>query len=162
MRGFAFMARRRGPNGRREARAMFGETPASDPPALTSDPHARVGFTSLFVAGSDGLKLHVRCYGAPVEGRAPVVCLPGFARSGADYHCVALALAHDATAPRRVLVLDYRGHGRSDFERDAGRYGLESDFADLSAVLTALEIPCAVFAGTCHGGLLTMMLAGRS
>jgi len=58
-----------------------------------------------------------------------------------------------------VLALDYRGHGQSEYDRNPDNYALPVDFADLSAVLTALEIAPAVFVGTSHGGLLAMMLA---
>jgi pimeloyl-ACP methyl ester carboxylesterase len=159
MRRFTIIARRHGPNAQRGRHAADCARPATDAAAPKRESSSRIGFTNLFVAGSDGLGLHVGCYGAPVAGRAPVVCLPGFARTGADYDCVALALAHNPIAPRQVLVLDYRGHGRSDYDRDPGHYGLDTDFADLSSVLTALEIPRAVFIGTCHGGLLILLLA---
>jgi pimeloyl-ACP methyl ester carboxylesterase len=67
-------------------------------------------------------------------------------------HPLAEALAADPAKPRLVLALDYRGHGRSE-------YVLPLALADLSAVLTALEVAPAIFLGTSYGGLLAMMLA---
>jgi pimeloyl-ACP methyl ester carboxylesterase len=89
----------------------------------------------------------------------PVVCLADFARTAADFHPLALALADDPVIPRAVLAIDYRGHGRSDYDRDPANYRLPVDLVDVSAVLTALEVVPAIFVGTSHGGLLTMMLA---
>ena len=59
----------------------------------------QTGFTSIFVTAPDGLRLHVRSYGAPGERTLPIVCLPGLTRNGADFHDLALALA---LAPRLV------------------------------------------------------------
>jgi pimeloyl-ACP methyl ester carboxylesterase len=126
------------------------------PPA---DSRAEEGFTSLFVTASDDLLLHVRIYGSRTMSALPVVCLPGLARTGADFHGLATALAADPAAPRWVVTLDYRGHGQSEYDSDPRNYGLRRDLADLLAVLTALNIAPAVFVGTSHGGVLALMLA---
>jgi pimeloyl-ACP methyl ester carboxylesterase len=39
-----------------------------------------------------------------------------------------------------VLVLDYRGHGQSKYDRNPRNYTLTVALADLSAVLTALKM----------------------
>ncbi len=116
-------------------------------------------FASAFVTAQDGLRLHVRRYGSPVASALPVVCLPGLARTAADFHPLAAALAADPAKPRLVLALDYRGHGQSEYDRNADNYTLPVALADLSAVLIALEITPAIFLGTSYGGLLAMMLA---
>src|SRR5215217_3162991 len=109
------------------------------------------GFTSVSVSAPDGLKLHVRSYGPPLASALPVVCLPGLARTSADFHALATALAADPTEPRRVLALDYRGRGGSEYDPDPGNYSLPVELADLTAVLTALNIAPAVFIGTSRG-----------
>ncbi len=103
--------------------------------------------------------LHVRSYGPRLSSALPVVCLPGLARTAADFHCLAAALAADPVEPRLVLALDYRGHGQSEYDRNPDNYALPVKLTDLSAILTALEVAPAVFVGTSHGGLLAMMLA---
>jgi pimeloyl-ACP methyl ester carboxylesterase len=115
--------------------------------------------SSVFVTAQDGLKLHVRSYGPRGGAALPVVCLPGLARTVADFEALATALSNDATAPRRVLALDARGRGRSDYDPDAQNYSLPVELSDLITVLTALEIARAVFVGTSRGGMLTMLLA---
>jgi pimeloyl-ACP methyl ester carboxylesterase len=117
------------------------------------------GFASVFVTAADGLRLHVRRYGSGLAAGVPVLCLTGCARTAADFHAVASALADDPVAPRQVLALDYRGHGRSEYDRNPDNYRLPVDLADVSAVLTALEIAPALLVGTSHGGLIAMMLA---
>jgi pimeloyl-ACP methyl ester carboxylesterase len=111
------------------------------------------------VTASDGLTLHVRSYGSRLASAFPVVCLPGLARTAADFHHLAAALAADPGTPRLVLALDYRGHGQSEYDRNPDNYTLPIALADLSAVLIALEIAPAIFVGTSYGGLLAMVLA---
>jgi pimeloyl-ACP methyl ester carboxylesterase len=89
----------------------------------------------------------------------PVICLPGLARTAADFDALATALSADAEHPRRVFALDYRGRGRSDYDRDPANYTLQTELADVLAVATALEALPAVFVGTSRGGILTMLLA---
>jgi len=85
-----------------------------------------------------------------------VVCLPGLARTTADFETLAVALSTDRERP--VLALDYRGRGKSDYDNPAN-YNLQVELADLLAVLTALGIGRAAFVGTSRGGILTMLLA---
>ena len=120
---------------------------------------AGVEASSVFVTAPDGLKLHVRCYGPRLAPSLPVVCLPGLTRTAADFDDLASALASNPEAPRRVVAIDYRGRGLSDYDRDPGNYTLATELADLRAVLTALDVPPAVFIGTSRGGILTMLLA---
>jgi pimeloyl-ACP methyl ester carboxylesterase len=119
---------------------------------------------SIFVTAQDGLRLHVRCHGSPSLGPQagvplPVVCLPGLARTVKDFETLATALAADSRRPRRVIALDSRGRGRSDYDRRPANYSLPVELADLMAVLTALGLERAVFVGTSRGGILTMLLA---
>jgi pimeloyl-ACP methyl ester carboxylesterase len=116
-------------------------------------------FVSVFVTAPDGLLLHVRIYGSRRPSALPVVCLPGFARTAADFHSLAMALVADLAKPRWVIAPDYRGHGQSEYDRNPDHYALGVDLADLSAVLTGLAIAPGIFVGTSHGGILTMMLA---
>jgi pimeloyl-ACP methyl ester carboxylesterase len=116
-------------------------------------------FASAFVTAQDGLRLHVRSYGSRAACALPVVCLPGLARTAADFDPLAAALAADPANPRLVLVLDHRGHGQSEYDRNPDNYTLPVALADLLAVVIALEIAPAIFLGTSYGGLLAMMLA---
>lgn len=115
--------------------------------------------TSYFISAPDGLRLHAREYGRRAEPNVPVVCLPGLARSGGDFEALATALAGDPVRPRRVLALDYRGRGQSDYDRNPANYNFQVEIADVLAVLTALDCTRAVFVGTSRGGILTMLMA---
>ena len=117
------------------------------------------GFVSTFISAPDGLRLHARCFGKRSSETLPVVCLPGLARTAADFDALALALANDKRRPRRVIALDYRGRGQSEYDRDPANYNFQVELADVLAMTTALDALPAVFIGTSRGGILTMLLA---
>ncbi len=114
---------------------------------------------SRFITAPDGLRLHVREYGAGPSQRLPVVCLPGLSRTAEDFDALAGALAADPAVPRRVLALDYRGRGLSDYDRDPKNYALPVELTDVIAMLDACGAAPAVIVGTSRGGLLAMLLA---
>jgi pimeloyl-ACP methyl ester carboxylesterase len=114
---------------------------------------------SRFITAPDGLRLHVRNHGDRRSRRLPVVCLPGLSRTAEDFDVLATALAADATAPRRVLALDYRGRGLSEYDRNPENYAIPVELADVIAVLVACGAAPAIMVGTSRGGLLAMALA---
>ena len=115
--------------------------------------------TSTFISAPDGLRLHARCYGARSAPELPVVCLPGLARTAADFDALAEALSSDESRPRRVIALDYRGRGQSEYDRDPANYNFQVELADLLAVMAALDATPAILIGTSRGGILAMLLA---
>jgi pimeloyl-ACP methyl ester carboxylesterase len=115
--------------------------------------------TSVFISAPDGLRLHARCYGRRSAPALPVVCLPGLARTAADFETLAQALANDTNQPRCVIALDYRGRGQSEYDRDPANYNFQVELADVLAVIVALDAMPAIFIGTSRGGILAMLLA---
>lgn len=115
-----------------------------------------IATTSRFISAPDGLRLHARCHGMTGSQPLPVVCLPGLARTAEDFDALAAALTRQG---RRVIALDYRGRGLSEYDRDPARYSFPIELADVLAVLTALDALPAIFVGTSRGGILTMLLA---
>jgi pimeloyl-ACP methyl ester carboxylesterase len=125
---------------------------------MGSEPQMQAeNYDSHFITAQDGLKLHVRAYGSRETEILPLVCLPGLARTAADFHALAVALSSNQR--RYVIALDYRGRGRSDYDDNADNYSFAVEVADLLAVITALGIGRAVFLGTSRGGILTLLLA---
>jgi pimeloyl-ACP methyl ester carboxylesterase len=113
---------------------------------------------SLFITANDGLRIHVREYGKRSATGVSVVCLPGLARTAADFDELAPALA-DGPPHRHVVAIDLRGRGHSDHDTDHANYNCTVELADIVSVLIALEIGPAIFIGSSRGGVLTMMLA---
>jgi pimeloyl-ACP methyl ester carboxylesterase len=115
---------------------------------------------SIFVTVQDGLRLHVREYGLRTAPGLPAVCLPGLARTVADFEALALTLAHRYGGHnRRVIAIDSRGRGQSEYDPNPQNYNVGVELADVITVLTALEIGPAVFVGSSRGGILAMLLA---
>ncbi|MET0180110.1 MAG: alpha/beta hydrolase [Novosphingobium sp.] len=102
----------------------------------------------------DGLRLHFRDYPGAAD-RTPVLCLPGLTRNARDFESVAPRIA----GPRRVLCLEMRGRGDSDYARDPMTYTPASYLRDIEALLVQEGIARFVAIGTSLGGVLTMLLA---
>ncbi len=118
-------------------------------------------YQSRFFSSADGLRLHLREYGSRLDPGLPVVCLPGLTRNAADFGPLASALANGLAGGRRrrVLALDYRGRGLSDYDPDWRNYTLPVENDDILAVLTATGVERAIFVGTSRGGLHAMLLS---
>ena len=113
------------------------------------------GYRERRLTGQDGLQLYFRDYGDPHASKTAVLCLAGLTRNSADYHEVALRLARE----RRVLCPDYRGRGRSDYDRNWRNYEPRTYLNDALHLLTATGVGRAIVIGTSMGGLLAMGLA---
>ncbi len=77
-------------------------------------------------------------------------------RARRNFDFLARALAGEG---RRVLALDYRGRGLSQWDADWRNYTLDIEQADIFAVLADAGVTSAVFVGTSRGGIHAMRLA---
>ncbi len=122
-------------------------------------------FQDRTCVSSDGLTLHLRDYDPgpeATEGRLPVICLPGLTRNSRDFHQLALILSRDPVIPRRVIALDYRGRGLSDWDENKAIYNLAVEARDVIEACAYLKIDRAAFIGTSRGGLILHLLAGMT
>lgn len=110
-------------------------------------------YTDEYWTAPDGLKLHYRHYAGPGE-RPPIVCLPGLTRNARDFEPLAQAFA----GQWRMMCLDLRGRGESDYAKDPSTYTPLNYLADIEALLAETGITRFVAVGTSLGGLLTMLL----
>lgn len=121
---------------------------------LRSSP-SEIGETQYF-HNSDGLRLAYRD-----DGRrdGPVLlCLAGLTRNLADFDFV----ARDFGDRARILRLDTRGRGQSDWDPDYLNYNLIRESRDAIDLLDHLGIEKAAILGTSRGGLLAMAIAAGS
>ncbi|MBT9384513.1 alpha/beta hydrolase [Pseudooceanicola sp. CBS1P-1] len=100
-----------------------------------------------FVA-PDGTRLHYEDEGTGL----PLLCLAGLTRNSRDFDFVAPALSGV-----RMIRMDYRGRGLSDWSGPAG-YTIPQEAADALALLDHLGIEKAALLGTSRGGLIAMAL----
>lgn len=133
---------------------------ASDESALAREitdstaTHREVTYTS-----ADGLNLFARDYGDAKSPWTPVVCLAGLTRSSRDFEALGVHLSMHRHRPRRVVAFDYRGRGRSAFDRDPAGYNPVTEMGDIFDGMTALGIGRAIVVGTSRGGIIGMMMA---
>jgi pimeloyl-ACP methyl ester carboxylesterase len=107
-----------------------------------------------FVTVADGLRLHYRDY--PGAGdKAPLLCLHGLTRNSRDF----AELAQRYSPDRRVIALDFRGRGLSDYDPLPARYTPLTYAGDVIQLLNSLKVSEAIFVGTSLGGLVTMVVA---
>jgi len=113
------------------------------------------GFRECFYTAQDGLRLYYRDYGEAHPGRSAVLCLPGVARNSRDFHELALRTSRS----RRVLSVDYRGRGRSDYDPDWRHYEPRTYVDDARHLLAATNTHRVAAIGISFGGLVAMGLA---
>jgi pimeloyl-ACP methyl ester carboxylesterase len=101
----------------------------------------------------DGLKLHYRDYPGD-ESKPPILCLHGLTRNSRDF----ADFAERYSPAFRVLALDFRGRGESDYDPLPMRYNALSYAGDVIELLDGLGIAEAIFVGTSLGGLVTMTI----
>ncbi len=111
------------------------------------------GFRERRYSAQDGLSLYFRDYGAPGAGAVPVLCLTGLTRNSRDYHKLATRLAGSG---RRVLCPDYRGRGKSEYDRDWRNYTPATYIGDIRHLLAATNVHRVIVVGTSLGAFLTM------
>jgi pimeloyl-ACP methyl ester carboxylesterase len=105
----------------------------------------------------DGLRLHYRDYRGSGD-KPPLLCLPGLTRNARDF----AAFAELRSPDHRVLVLEFRGRGESEYDPVPARYVPLTYAGDVGEFLDQLSIREAIFVGTSLGGLVTMTVAAIS
>lgn len=126
---------------------------ASDRGANVAD---EANFTERPLPSAHGVTLRFRDYGSRFSSRLPVLCLPGLTRNAKDFHDLATALSPQ----RRVVSLDARGRGRSDYDETYANYNLICEVGDtLTLMAQEFQSPC-IIVGTSRGGLASLIIHG--
>jgi pimeloyl-ACP methyl ester carboxylesterase len=113
----------------------------------------------IYYRSHDDLLLYVRRYGSKALPGRPLLCLPGLTRNGRDFHSIAGMLAAHPTHPRPVYCLDYRGRGRSQWDKDWRNYSAYVELLDVASFLTLEDLSDIAILGTSRGGIIAMLLA---
>lgn len=101
-----------------------------------------------------GLTFHYTEWGA--ASQPPMLCLHGATQTAHSWDDVAPELS----ASYRVLCLDQRGHGDSDWAPD-GDYSRETQAADIDALTDVLGLSRFVLIGLSMGGINAMTFTAR-
>ncbi len=102
------------------------------------------------------IRLHEIEYHVEVIGQGePLLLLHGFTGCGANWREVATLLGDGF----RVVMPDLLGHGESESPADVARFTIQSQAADLIALLDTLQIERAIVWGYSMGGRLALYSA---
>lgn len=99
---------------------------------------------------SDGRRLYFEQSGSG----DPVLCLSGLTRNSSDFSFVQPHLNG-----MQLIMMDYRGRGRSDHDPDYMNYNIFRESLDAIDLLDHLNLPRTAILGTSRGGLIAMALA---
>ena len=119
---------------------------------------AETSFVTHRISTSDGLQMQVRDYApgcAGPEAETPILALPGLARNAKDFH----RLARHLQPRRRIVSVDWRGRGGSDWDPNPENYHPRTYVDDIRQVMIVLGLHEVVIIGTSMGGLVAMGLA---
>ena len=112
-------------------------------------------YEDLYYTVSDGLTLYARDYSGPSEDSSVCLCLPGVTRNSRDFELIAPILART----HRVIVVEQRGCGKSEYDSKKERYRPEIYINDMLQLLAQQNIEQCAVIGTSLGGLMAMGIA---
>ncbi|WP_299614828.1 alpha/beta hydrolase [uncultured Tateyamaria sp.] len=102
---------------------------------------------------SDGLSLYFEDEGQGL----PLLCLPGLTRTTQDFQYLTPHLA-----PCRLIKMDYRGRGQSQWDETWQNYTLPIEVRDVMELMDHLSLSSVAILGTSRGGLNAMGLAAAA
>lgn len=108
-----------------------------------------------FFTTKDGAKLAYSDEGAGL----PLLCLAGLTRTMADFNYLRPHLPPPQSGQLRLIRMDYRGRGASDW---TGHYTVLREAQDALELLDHLGVAQVAVLGTSRGGLIGMALAAMA
>lgn len=106
--------------------------------------------TPQYFETSDGLNIAYYDEGSGT----PVLCLSGLSRNSSDFEYI-----RPHMRANRLIRMDYRGRGLSEFDPDYTNYSLLREATDALELLDHLGLEQVAIMGTSRGGLISMVLA---
>ncbi len=109
-------------------------------------------FQEKYYYSKDGLKLYYRDYNQGNSDKTPLLCLHGLTRNAKDFN----KFARHFAAEYRVICLDIRGRGKSEYDPDYMNYQIPTYAQDVLAFLEHEGLEQVIAVGTSMGGLIAM------
>jgi pimeloyl-ACP methyl ester carboxylesterase len=114
-------------------------------------------YEDIYYKASDGLNLYARDY-AHANPRATLLCLHGLSRNSADFAELCASLHDDY----RLVAVDQRGRGRSDYDSNSANYDARIYVRDMFTLLDHLRLERVIAIGTSMGGVISMAMAATA
>ena len=116
-----------------------------------------MNYDDIYYTVTDGLKLYARDYSAAQSDAEVLLCMHGLSRNSADFEPLV-----DALGDRyRILVVDQRGRGKSQWDDKPERYQILNYVNDMWQLLDQLGVDRVTLIGTSMGGLMGMVMAAQ-
>jgi pimeloyl-ACP methyl ester carboxylesterase len=115
-------------------------------------------YVDCWYHSDDGLRLYARdyaCRDRDRENPATLLCMHGLTRNCADF----ADLAEHLCERYRVVAVDQRGRGRSDYDPEVGNYTPLTYVRDMFTLLDKLQLQEVILVGTSMGGLMSFLMA---
>ncbi|RBP51752.1 alpha/beta fold hydrolase [Arenicella xantha] len=120
-------------------------------------------YADVWYTSADKLSLYARDYGSsPKTNSAPVttvLCMHGLTRNSADFAPLCSALKVALPGGFRLIAVDQRGRGRSDYDDNPENYTPAVYMHDMFALLEHLDVDSVIAIGTSMGGIIAMLMA---
>ncbi|MBQ61998.1 MAG: alpha/beta hydrolase [Gammaproteobacteria bacterium] len=110
-------------------------------------------YKDIWYESDDGLKLYARDY-RNENAELTLLCLHGLTRNSGDFDDLALALQ----SQYRVISVDQRGRGNSEWDKEVTNYQPARYTQDMYTLIDKLSLENIVLVGTSLGGLMSMMM----
>lgn len=115
-------------------------------------------YVDCWYHSDDGLRLYARDYACRDRDRqepATLLCMHGLTRNCADF----ADLAEHLCERYRVVAVDQRGRGRSDYDPEVSNYTPLTYVRDMFTLLERLDLQEVILVGTSMGGLMSFLMA---
>lgn len=114
-------------------------------------------YKDIFYKSSDGLTLYARdyaCRGLSADDAPTILCMHGLSRNSKDF----ASIASDLSQYYRVVAVDQRGRGRSQYDPEPNNYNPARYCQDMFTLLDTLGISSVSIIGTSMGGLMSFLM----
>ncbi|MGH1371398.1 MAG: alpha/beta fold hydrolase [Cellvibrionaceae bacterium] len=113
-------------------------------------------YRDIYYRVDQGLRLYARDYPGAASPTV-LLCLHGLSRNSADFE----PLCEFLSGRYRIISVDQRGRGLSQWDAEPSRYQLPNYVEDMWALLDQQGIDRVVVVGTSMGGLMGMLMAAQ-
>lgn len=115
-------------------------------------------YDDIFYQSKDGLRLYARdypCQNETITQPEMIFCMHGLTRNSADFGRLAEHLNHHY----RVICVDNRGRGRSEYDSNPKNYLPLTYVEDMFTLLDQLDVQKVILCGTSMGGIMAFIMA---
>ena len=114
-------------------------------------------YKDIWYHSQDNLRLYARDYQPSGNNgsKITVLCMHGLTRNSADF----AVLAKHLQGRYRVIAVDQRGRGQSDFDPEPSNYHPGTYVEDMFCLIELLQLKDCILFGTSMGGLMSQIMA---